>query len=154
MFHHLDLESVPHPTAFFGGRGTSYGARHTTAPFHLLLSALSGRVSRKCWAGDTVRLRAAPTGAGWLPGPLGVTSFGFSRHWGASSSFSRLFYFYFIFCFLGLHLWHMEVPRLGAESELKLPASTTAAGDPSCIYNLHHSSRQCRILNPLSEARD
>ena len=26
--------------------------------------------------------------------------------------------------------------------------------DPSCICNLHHSSRQRRILNPLSEARD
>ena len=26
--------------------------------------------------------------------------------------------FYFIFCFLGLHLWHMEAPRLGVESEL------------------------------------
>ena len=22
------------------------------------------------------------------------------------------------FCFLGLHLWHLEVPRLGVESEL------------------------------------
>ena len=27
--------------------------------------------------------------------------------------------FFFVFClFLGLHLWHMEVPRLGVESEL------------------------------------
>ena len=26
--------------------------------------------------------------------------------------------------------------------------------DPSCACNLHHSSQQCRILNPLSEARD
>ena len=31
-----------------------------------------------------------------------------------------------IFCFLGPHLQHMEVPRLGIESELQLPASTTA----------------------------
>ena len=30
----------------------------------------------------------------------------------------------------------------------------TATGDPSCICDLHHSSRQQRILNPLSEARD
>ena len=28
------------------------------------------------------------------------------------------FPFFFLFCFLGLHLQHMEVPRLGAESEL------------------------------------
>ena len=26
--------------------------------------------------------------------------------------------------------------------------------DPSCVCNLHHSSRQCQILNPLSEGRD
>ena len=32
----------------------------------------------------------------------------------------------FYFVFLGLLLWHMEVPRLGVESELQLPAYTTA----------------------------
>ena len=60
------------------------------------------------------------------------------------------------FFLLGLRLWHMEVPRLGDESELQLPAYTTATatGDPSHIYNLHHDSQQCRILNPLSNARD
>ena len=26
--------------------------------------------------------------------------------------------------------------------------------DPSRVCDLHHSSRQCRILHPLSEARD
>ena len=36
------------------------------------------------------------------------------------------------FFFLGLHLKHMEVPRLGVESELQLPAYTTvtATQDP------------------------
>ena len=29
-----------------------------------------------------------------------------------------------------------------------------AMQDPSCTYDLHHSSRQCRILNPLSKASD
>ena len=29
-----------------------------------------------------------------------------------------LFIFYLFFVFLGPHLWHMEVPRLGVESEL------------------------------------
>ena len=50
----------------------------------------------------------------------------------------------------------MEVARLGAKSELQLPACTTATAtwDPSCICGLHSSSRQCQILNPLSEARD
>ena len=28
---------------------------------------------------------------------------------------------------LGPHLWHVEVPRLGGESELQLPAYTTAS---------------------------
>ena len=64
--------------------------------------------------------------------------------------------FVYLFCFLGLHLKHMEVPRLGVQSELQLPAYTTATAtqDPSCVCNLHPSSRQCRILNPLIEASD
>ena len=51
---------------------------------------------------------------------------------------------------------HVEVPRLGVKSELQLPAYTaaTAMWDPSCICDLQHSSRQRRILNPRSEARD
>ena len=50
----------------------------------------------------------------------------------------------------------MEVPRRGIESELQLLAYTTATvtPDPSCICDLHHSSQQRRILNPLSKARD
>ena len=58
------------------------------------------------------------------------------------------------FFFLGPHLWHMEVPRLGTESELQLPATATATPDPRRICNLHCSSQQHRILNPLREARD
>ena len=30
----------------------------------------------------------------------------------------------------------------------------TATPDPSRVCDLHHSSGQCQILNPLSEARD
>ena len=33
-------------------------------------------------------------------------------------------------------------------------ARATATPDPSHICNPYHSSQQCRILNPLSEARD
>ena len=33
-------------------------------------------------------------------------------------------------------------------------ARATATPDPSCICDLYHRSRQHRILNPLSEARD
>ena len=50
----------------------------------------------------------------------------------------------------------MEVPRLGAESELQLPAyaaaTATAMPDLSRVCNLHHNSRKHRILNLLSVA--
>ena len=50
----------------------------------------------------------------------------------------------------------MEVPRLGVELELQLPACATATAtrDPSHVCDLHYSSRQCRILNPLKKAMD
>ena len=50
----------------------------------------------------------------------------------------------------------MEVPRLRIKSELHLPAYTTATAmqDLSCIYDLHPSSWQHQIYNPLSKARD
>ena len=68
---------------------------------------------------------------------------------------SFLFVCLFLF-FLGLHLWHTGAPRLGMQSELQLPVYTTATAtqDPSLICDLHRGSRQCGILNPLSEARD
>ena len=44
--------------------------------------------------------------------------------------------------------------RLGVKSELQLPAYTTATQDPSCVCDLHCSSWQRQILNPLSKARD
>ena len=50
--------------------------------------------------------------------------------------------------FLGLHLQHVEVPRLGVELELQPPAYDTATPDPSSICNLP------QILNPLSKSRD
>ena len=50
----------------------------------------------------------------------------------------------------------MEIPRLGVKLELQLLAyaTATATRDPSHICNLHHSSWQRQILNPLSKARD
>ena len=64
--------------------------------------------------------------------------------------------FIYLFCFLGLHPQHMEVPRLGVELELQPPVYTTAAAtqDLKDIFDLYHSSRQHWILNPPSEARD
>ena len=72
------------------------------------------------------------------------------------SNFIEWFFFFFFFCLLGPHPWHMEVPRSGVESELQLPAYTTATvtWDPSHTYDLYHSSWQHQILSPMSEARD
>ena len=58
--------------------------------------------------------------------------------------------------FLGSHLRHMEVPRLGVEWELQPPAyiAPTAMPDLSYICDIHHSSQPHWILNPLSGARD
>ena len=63
---------------------------------------------------------------------------------------------HFCLCFLGPHLQHMEVPRLGVKSELQLLACTTATAmlDSSSMCDLHHNSQQHQILNPPSEARD
>ena len=46
--------------------------------------------------------------------------------------------------------------RLGVKLELQLLAymAATATADLSTTCNLHHSSQQSRILNPLSKARD
>ena len=46
----------------------------------------------------------------------------------------------FVFVFLELLPWQMEVPRLGSNR--------------SCSCQPTPQSQQCRILNPLSEARD
>ena len=64
--------------------------------------------------------------------------------------------FLFFFCFLGLSPQHREVPSLGVELEVQPPAYTTATAvrDLSCVWDLNHSSRQCWMLNLLSEARD
>ena len=50
----------------------------------------------------------------------------------------------------------MEVLRLEVESELQLPAyaPVIAMPNPGCICDIHCSSSQRQILNPLSEARD
>ena len=42
-------------------------------------------------------------------------------------------YFFSFVCFLGPHLRQVEVPRLGVEVELELPAYATATRDPMCL---------------------
>ena len=67
----------------------------------------------------------------------------------------------FLFCFVFVLFFFFraapmayEGSRARVKSELQLPVYTTATQDLSCIYDLHHSSQQHQILNPLSEARD
>ena len=51
---------------------------------------------------------------------------------------------------------HMEVPRLEVKLKLQLSAypTATATQDLSCIFDLRHNLQQCRIPNPLPEARN
>ena len=58
--------------------------------------------------------------------------------------------------FFRAHLWHMDVPGLGVEPELQLPAYATATAtlDLGRICDLHCSLSQSQILNPLGKARD
>ena len=64
-------------------------------------------------------------------GPTGRTSL---------TNFQHPYSFFFVF--LGPHPQHMEVPRLGVESELQPPAYTMAPAmpDPSLVCDLHHGS--------------
>ena len=62
--------------------------------------------------------------------------------------------FFFFFCFLGTHLWNMDVPKPGVKLELQLQVTATATRDLSYVCDLHHSSQQHQILNLLSRARD
>ena len=51
----------------------------------------------------------------------------------------------FFWSFLGLHLWHIEVPKPGVKLELQLLAYVTAIATPglSRVCEVHHTSRQC-----------
>ena len=85
--------------------------------------------------------------------PLSVAS---SVKWAWSKSIEpnlfeseRVFFSSSSSSFLWPHLQHMKVPRLGAESELQLPAYATDPEtlDPSCICSLHSS---CGNMRPLT----
>ena len=72
--------------------------------------------------------------------------------------FKRLcsYLFFFFFFLFRAAPRNMEVPRPGVESDLQLPAYTTAIAtwDLSHIFALHQSLQQHWIFNTLSEARD
>ena len=81
------------------------------------------------------------------------------RKWNSINKTWFCWFFPLFLVFLGLHPQHMEVPRLGVESQAR---GAVAAGlcqrhsnlDPRDICHLYHSSWQCWILNPLSKAWD
>ena len=62
-------------------------------------------------------------------------------------TFKELIPIFFLF-FLGGGTEHTEVPRLGAESELQLPAYTTATATPDLrgVCKLHGSSGNAGFL--------
>ena len=73
-----------------------------------------------------------------------------------------LLHFNFIYLFIYLFLLFRTAPsadggsqaRGQLELQLLTYATATATQDPSHVCNLHHSSQQHQVLNPLSEARD
>ena len=64
-----------------------------------------------------------------------------------NQALSWVFRFCF-FCFLGPHVWHMEIPRLEIESEPQLPAYATATATQyqSCVCNLTTAHSNARSL--------
>ena len=75
-----------------------------------------------------------------------------ARVWVMASIEPRIptFFFFCLFVFRA-EPKHMEIPRLEVQSELQplAYATATARWDPSHVSDLHHSSRQHRILHPL-----
>ena len=79
-----------------------------------------------------------------------------------SSQVTQLFIYMYIYPFshiiiiIGGGLQHMEVPRVGGESELPLPAYTTATATPDLSRDCDrpYSLQQHQILNPPSKAKD
>ena len=71
---------------------------------------------------------------------------------------SRLFLIFVLFvCFLFCLFRAAPEAYGGSQASGRIravAARATAMPDPSRVCSLHHSSRQCQTLNPLSEARD
>ena len=65
-------------------------------------------------------------------------------------------FFFGLLLFRAAHVAYGSCQTRGVEWELQLPDYTTATATPdlSRDWDLHHSSRQPQILNPLPRARD
>ena len=70
-----------------------------------------------------------------------------------SSSMQVALFFFCLFC---LFAFSVAAPMAyeGSQARGLIGAVATATWDLSRVCDVHHSSRQCRILNPLSKARD
>ena len=60
---------------------------------------------------------------------------------------------FFVFCLFAIS-WAAPVACGGSQARGLIGVVATATQDPSHVCNLHHSSQQRWIPNPLSEARD
>ena len=74
------------------------------------------------------------------------------KGWGFIYLFTYLFLFLLFRVEFGVYGSSQATDQIRAAAA-KLPANTTAMPDPSHICNLHHSSWQHLVLNPLGEAR-
>ena len=80
-----------------------------------------------------------------------------SAHW---KHFLNLFIKFFFFFGLFAISWAAPMAYGGSQARGLIGAvatglaRATATQDPRHICNLHHRSRQCQILNPLSKGRD
>ena len=66
---------------------------------------------------------------------------------GISTKDGRMQFFFSFFLFLRV------TPTAYGGSQVRAPIGAVAAGDPSHVCDLYHSSQQYQILNPLSEAK-
>ena len=59
---------------------------------------------------------------------------------------------FFPFCFLGLHVLHMEVPKLGVESELQLLAHTPQPQQLRIqATSMTYTTAHCKARNTLMD---
>ena len=61
--------------------------------------------------------------------------------------------FFFVFFFQGHTCGIWRLPGEGSNQSYSCRPTTQPTWDPSHIYDLHHRSWQCWILNPLRESR-
>ena len=101
-------------------------------PFHLLLSCPTHiyELAQVAWTG--VHMDVGGQAIAWVP-KIGWASF--------SPHMESVLFFPPLSLFLWLYLQHMEVPRLGVDLELQVPAYSTATPDLSRIYDLCHNAR-------------